>query len=156
MVLGFRELGCSIHDSLPFIPRALVNHKLQTVQGNSRKSLYNQEHTLNTLISKITISKLAMDTLVDTNHINKLAALQNLIKIFDVNTTMEKYTLSWHDNHVHAVVGLNDRQVSDSNWYRSTKNEGKGWYLKDPSSWISAGNTLKLEMLKISAFYLCI
>ena len=86
----FRELGCSIHDSLPFIPRALVNHKLQTVQGNSRKSLYNQEHTLNTLISKITISKLAMDTLVDTNHINELAALQNLIKIFDVDTTMEK------------------------------------------------------------------
>ena len=73
VLLGFRELGCSIHDSLPFIPRALVNHKLQTVQGNSRKSLYNQEHTLNTLISKITISKLAMNTLVDTNHINELA-----------------------------------------------------------------------------------
>ena len=127
VLLGFPELGCSIHDSLPFIPRALVNHKLQTVQGNPRKSLYNQEHTLNTLISKITICKLAMDTLVDTNHINELAALQNLIKIFDVDTTMEKYTLSWHDNHVHAVVGLNDRQVSDSNWYRSTKNVGEGW-----------------------------
>ena len=45
---------------------------------------------------------------------------------------MEKYTLSWHDNHVHAVVGLNDRQVSDSNWYRSTKNVGEGWVSDGP------------------------
>ena len=52
-----------------------MNHKLQTVQGNSLKSVYNQEQTLNTLISKITISKLAMDTLVDTNHSNELADL---------------------------------------------------------------------------------
>ena len=40
---------------------------------------------------------------------------------------MEKYTLSWHDNHVHAVVGLNGRHVSDTNWYCSTKNVGEGW-----------------------------
>ena len=132
VLLGFRELGCYIHDSLPFIPRTLVNHELQTVQGNSRKSLYNQEQTLNTLISKITINKVAMNSLVDTNHINELTALQNLIKIFDVDTTMEKYTLSWHDNHEHAVVRLYDRHVSDSNWYRSTKNVGEGWVSDGP------------------------
>ena len=46
---------------------------------------------------------------------------------------MEKYTLSWHDKHVHAVLGLiNDRQVSDSNWYRSTKNVGEGWVSDGP------------------------
>ena len=73
-----------------------------------------------------------MDTLIDTNHINELAALLNLIMIFDVDTTMEKYTLSWHDNHVQAVIGLNERQVFDSNWYRSTKNVGEGWVSEGP------------------------
>ena len=45
---------------------------------------------------------------------------------------MARYTLSWHDNHVHAVVGLNDRQVFDTNLYRSTKNVREGWVSGEP------------------------
>ena len=97
-----------------------------------------------------------MDTLVHTNHINELAAFQNLIKIFDVDTTMEKYTLIWHDNHVHAVVGLNDRQVSNPNWYRSIKNVGEGWVYDGHIILDFSRKHTKVGNVEVSAFCLCI
>ena len=121
VIQGYAELGCSANEVTPFIARGMKDGHLFTFTGDTLTNIFCSE-SLNTEIVKMSISTQAMDEFIKSNHIGELDIVQNMNKLYDViRGAQEKFVLSWHDNHTHAIIGLRTRKITDTSWYKMTK-----------------------------------
>ena len=86
--------------------------------------LSTHNYSLTNELTKVSISKQAMGEFIDSNHIAELAIVQNMNKLYDVITDVgENYTLAWHNDHSHSIVGLRDPKIlNDTSCYKAMRN----------------------------------
>ena len=64
-----------------------------------------------------------MDEFIDSNHTAELVIVQNMNKLYEAITNVEEnYTLAWHNDHSHSIVGLRARNIIDTSWSKATQN----------------------------------
>ena len=107
--------------------KACLSTRVRTETVSSSPWRATHTHILSSLTNELTnvsIGKHAMGEFIDRNHIAELVIVQNMNKLFDVITNVENYTLAWHNDHSHSIVGLRARKIIDTSWYNTTRNLG--------------------------------